>query len=275
MPRLGTHWKEASVRPNTLREAWTSGRKTINGWLGIPSTVSAEAMAQGGWDSITVDCQHGPIDFQASVACFQAIAPYACTPMARVPWLEPGIIMKLLDAGAYGIICPMVNTREEAERFVGACRYYPAGYRSFGPTRVSWYAGADYYQHANASILTLAMIETRQALSNLDDILSVPGLDGVYVGPADLAITLGEQPVGDPTSTVTLGAIREIVAKTKAKGLFAGIHTASAEGARDKTAMGYDFATILADTALLSNAAKAAVTAFRGAASAAKAGGPY
>jgi 4-hydroxy-2-oxoheptanedioate aldolase len=265
------------VRPNTLRDAWKSGKKTVNGWLGIPSSVSAEAMAQGGWDSITVDCQHGPIDFQAGVACFQAIAPYNTVPMARVPWLEPGIIMKMLDAGAYGIICPMVNTMEEAERFVGACRYFPAGYRSFGPTRVSWYAGSDYYAHANSSILTLAMIETKQALSNLDAILSVPGLDGVYVGPADLAITLGEQPAGDPTSTVTLGAIKEIITKTKAKGLFAGIHTASADGAKDKTEnFGFDFATVLADTALLANAAKAAVSSFHGtAAGPAKAGGPY
>lgn len=264
------------MRPNSLKDAWKAGKKTVNGWLGIPNGISAEAMAQGGWDSITIDCQHGPIDFQAGVACLQAISGYDTTPMARVPWLEPGIIMKMLDAGAYGIICPMVNTKEEAERFVGACRYYPAGYRSFGPTRVTWYAGSDYYQHANSSLLTLAMIETRQAMSNLDAILSVPGLDGVYVGPADLAITLGEQPVGDPTSTVTLSAIKEIVTKTKAKGLFAGIHTASAEGARHKThEMGFDFATILADTALLSNAAKAAVGAFRGAAGPGKAGGPY
>ena len=265
------------MRPNSLIEAWKSGKKTVNGWLGIPSSVSAEAMAQGGWDSITVDCQHGPIDFQAGVGCFQAIAPYAVTPMARVPWLEPGIIMKMLDAGAYGIICPMINTKEEAERFVGACRYFPKGYRSFGPTRVSWYAGGDYYKGANENILTLAMIETKQAMGNLDAILSVPGLDGVYVGPADLAITLGEQPVGDPTSTVTLSAIKEIVTKTKAKGLFAGIHTASADGAKDKTQnFGFDFATVLADTALLANAAKAAVSSFRGtAAGPAKAGGPY
>ncbi len=264
------------MRPNTLIEAWKSGKKTINGWLGIPSSVSAEAMAQGGWDSITVDCQHGPIDFQAGVSCFQAIASYPVTPMARVPWLEPGIIMKMLDAGAYGIICPMINTKEEAEKFVGACKYYPKGYRSFGPTRVSWYAGGDYYKGANENILTLAMIETKQAMDNLDAILSVPGLDGVYVGPSDLAITLGEQPVGDPTSKVTLGAIKEIITKTKAKGLFAGIHTGSAEGARDKTAMGYDFATILADTALLANGAKAAVSAFRGDAKGpAKSGGPY
>lgn len=263
------------MRPNTLREKWAKGEKTVNGWLGIPSGVSAEAMAQGGWDSITVDCQHGPIDFQAGVACFQAMAPYPATPLARVPWLEPGIIMKMLDAGAYGIICPMINTKEEAERFVGACRYFPKGYRSFGPTRVSWYAGGDYYAHANDSILTLAMIETKQAMSNLDAILSVPGLDGVYVGPADLAITLGEQPVGDPTSAVTLAAIKEIITKTKAARLFAGIHTGSAEGAKKMTGeMGFDFATILADTALLSNAAKAAVASFRGGA-AAKAGGPY
>lgn len=263
------------MRPNTLREKWAKGEKTVNGWLGIPSGVSAEAMAQGGWDSITVDCQHGPIDFQAGVACFQAMAPYPATPLARVPWLEPGIIMKMLDAGAYGIICPMINTKEEAERFVGACRYFPKGYRSFGPTRVSWYAGGDYYQHANDTILTLAMIETKQAMSNLDAILSVPGLDGVYVGPADLAITLGEQPVGDPTSAVTLAAIKEIITKTKAKKLFAGIHTGSPEGAKKMTSeMGFDFATILADTALLSNAAKAAVASFKGGA-AAKAGGPY
>ncbi|MCH7735699.1 MAG: hypothetical protein IH961_10865 [Chloroflexi bacterium] len=172
------------MRQNRLREIWGGGGHSINGWLGIPSSYSAEVMAHQGWDSLVVDLQHGVVDYQTAVTMLQAVSTTDVVPMARVPWLEPGIIMKMLDAGCYGIICPMVNTRAEAEAFVGACRYAPDGYRSYGPVRATLYAGADYQANANATVLALAMIETAKALENLDEIVSVPGLDGVYIyGP--------------------------------------------------------------------------------------------
>ena len=124
----------------------------------------------------------------------QAISTTDTVPVVRVPWLEPGILMKTLDAGAYGVICPMVNTREDAQKLVAWTHYAPRGTRSFGPVRALLYGGADYPQHANDTIVTFAMIETAQALDNLDDILSVEGLDAIYIGPSDLSLALGCKP---------------------------------------------------------------------------------
>ena len=131
----------------------------------------------------------------------QAISTTDTVPVVRVPWLEPGILMKALDAGAYGVICPMVNTREDAQKLVAWTHYAPRGTRSFGPVRATLYGGADYPQHANDTIVTFAMIETAQALDNLDDILSVEGLDAVYIGPSDLSLALGCTAGASTTST--------------------------------------------------------------------------
>ncbi|MFO1320095.1 MAG: aldolase/citrate lyase family protein [Burkholderiales bacterium] len=264
------------MRENPVRSIWSRGGAVINGWLGIPSSITAENMAQCGWDSLVVDLQHGHIDFQVAVGMLQAISTTATTPLARVPWCEPGIIMKLLDAGAYGIICPMINTRADCEAFVGACRYAPKGYRSFGPVRATWYGGADYFKHANDTIVTMAMIETKQAMDNLDDILSVPGLDGLYIGPNDLAITLGCAPSGTPTDPIVLDAIRTILAGAKKHGIRAGLHCGSAAMAKEMIALGFQFTTIMGDNALLNTAARAAIAEVRtGAAAAVKPGGSY
>jgi len=272
----GTNRREDGVRVNKLREIWKAGGNVVNGWCGIPSGIATEAMVQGGWDSLTVDLQHGLVHFDTAVPMLQAISTSGIVPLARVPWNEPGIIMKMLDAGAYGVICPMINDRAECERFVGAARYAPAGYRSFGPTRANWYAGSpDYWRSANETVLTFAMIETAPALENLDAIMSTPGLDAIYVGPADLGLALGEGPVGDPTSEKTLAAMRRICETAKKHGIIPGTHTSSPEGARRMFEMGFRFATILADTALLSAAARAAVAAAKGTAAEAKGTGPY
>lgn len=249
------------MRENNVKKIWQSGGAVINGWLGIPSAAAAENMAQCGWDSLTVDLQHGLVDYQAAVGMMQAVTTTGTTVLARVPWNEPGIIMKLLDAGSFGIICPMINTRAEAEAFVGACRYAPVGYRSFGPVRAGWVHGADYFKNANDTVLAIAMIETKKAMDNLEDILTVPGLDGIYVGPADLAISLGRPPQGDPTDDVVNKAIDTICAAAKKHGVRPGIHTGSPAGARNMISRGFQFTTILSDNALLNNAAKAAVVA--------------
>lgn len=253
------------MRENTVKSIWAAGGAVVNGWLGIPSAVATENMAQAGWDSLTVDLQHGLVDYEAAVGMLQAISTTTTVPLARVQWLEPGMIMKLLDAGAFGIICPMINTRADCEAFVGACRYAPAGYRSFGPARANWYFGSDYYKHANTSIITMAMIETKEAMGNLDDILSVPGLDAIYVGPNDLAITLGSQPVGVPTDPVVVKAIETIVAAARRHRIPAGIHCGSTAMARDMIAKGYQFTSLMNDNVLLNSAAKAAVAEVRGA----------
>ena len=155
------------MRENAIRRLWREGGAAINGWLAIPTSFSAETMAHQGWDSLTIDMQHGVVDYQAALAMLTAISTTETVPLVRVPWLDQGIIMKMLDAGAYGVICPMINSAEEARRLVAACRYPPAGQRSFGPIRALLYAGADYAAHANDTVLSFAMIETRDGLDNL------------------------------------------------------------------------------------------------------------
>ena len=251
------------MRENNLKSIWKRGGAAINGWLGIPSSVAAENMAQANWDSLTVDLQHGLVDYQTAVTMLQAVSTTPTVPLARVPWLEPGIIMKLLDAGAFGIICPMINTRADCETLVRTCRYAPLGYRSFGPVRATWYSGADYWKHANDTIIAMAMIETKQAVENLDEILSVPGLDALYIGPNDLALTLGCAPSPVPTDAVVLGAIKTILAGAKRHAIHAGIHCGSTAMAKEMIALGFQFVTLLADNAFLATAAKNAVAEMR------------
>ena len=193
----------------------------------------------------------------------QAISTTARVPLARVPWSEPGGIGKMLDNGAYGIICPMINNREECERFVGACRYAPQGYRSVGPLRASLYAGADYWKHANTTVLTFAMIETKQAVANLDAILSVPGLDAIYVGPSDLSVSMGESAGFDPKFPEVLKTIEMIAKAAQKHGVVAGIHTGSVAYAKQMVDAGYRFVTYLSDFRILQLATDNGVKAMR------------
>jgi len=252
------------MRENTIRTIWSQGGCVINGWLAIPDGFAAEVMAHAGWDSLTIDTQHGPVDYQAALAMLQAISTTGVMPMARVNWNDPGPIMKLLDAGCYGIICPMVNSRAECEAFVGACRYPPLGYRSFGPTRVSLYAGDDYAPNANATVITMAMIETRQAVENLDEILSVPGLDSIYIGPADLGQSYGLPPRVDPTDPQLVAVVDHILERARAHSVVVGMHVGSSEYGRQMAAKGMQFITIQSDARILAAAAQGAVAAFRG-----------
>jgi len=244
------------MRENGIKSIWKRGGAVINGWLGIPSSVAAENMAQAGWDALTVDLQHGLVDYQAAVSMLQAVSTSNATPLARVPWLEPGIIMKLLDAGAYGIICPMINTRAQAEALVAACKYPPRGYRSYGPVRASIYAGTDYGDRANEDLIVMPMIETAEALKNLDAILSTPGVDAVYVGPADLSLALGCKPRLDQTDEPVVEAQQQIVDACKRHNVVAGIHNATATYSLKMIEAGYRFVTLASDTRHL--AAKAA-----------------
>ena len=239
------------MRENRLRTLWKQGGAAINGWLAIPNSFSAETMAHQGWDTLTIDLQHGVVDYQAMVGMLQAISTTATVPIVRVPWLEPGIIMKTLDAGAYGVICPMVNTREEAQRFVAYTSYAPKGTRSFGPVRALLYGGADYPAKANETIVRFAMIETAQALDNLDAILSVEGLDAIYIGPSDLSLALGCKPSFDDVEPKVAQAIDHIVARAKAHGVVAGIHNGRSDVAKARIARGFRFVTVSSDARLI------------------------
>jgi len=251
------------VRENTLKSIWARGEAVINGWLAIPSAFSAEVMAHQGFDSLTVDMQHGVVDYQTAVTMLQAISTTPTIPLARVPWLDPGSIMKILDAGVYGVICPMINTREQAETLVRACRYPPVGYRSYGPVRASIYAGPEYGDRANQDILVIPMIETQEALKNLDDILSVPGVDAVYVGPADMSLALGCRPRLDQTDPPVVEAQQKVVAACKRHGVVAGIHNNTTAYALKMIADGFQFVTIASDSRFLAAKASEETTALR------------
>jgi 4-hydroxy-2-oxoheptanedioate aldolase len=241
------------MRTNKLRETWKSGGAAVNGWLAIPNSFSAETMAHQGWDTLTIDLQHGIVDYQAMVTMLQAISTTGTVPMVRVPWLEPGILMKSLDAGAYGVICPMINTREDAQNLVAWTHYAPRGTRSFGPTRAIIYGGADYAQKANDTIVTFAMIETAQALDNLDAILSVEGLDAIYIGPSDLSLSLGCRPVLDDVDQKASDAIDHIAARAKAHGVVAAIHNGSPEQALARIAKGFQLVTVASDSRMIAS----------------------
>ena len=249
------------MKKNKIKKMMAEGKTIINGWLQIPSSFSAEVMANQGWDSLTIDMQHGVIDYPNALQMLQSISTTETTPLARVNWNEPGQIMKILDAGCYGIICPMVSNRKEAENFVQACLYPPDGYRSYGPIRGLIYGGGDYGDHANTEILKLAMIETKEALDNLDEIMSTDGLDGIYIGPADLSLAIGQKPAFDnPEGSATYEKIKTILDHAKKNNIFAGIHNATPEYAKKMIDLGFNLVTVGSDQRYMSSGAKEAVS---------------
>lgn len=265
---------------NTLRDIWAAGQPVLNGWLSIGNPFTAEIMAAQGYDSLTIDMQHGALDYSSVLPMFQAMRASGVVAMARVPWLDAGYIMKALDAGALGIICPMINTRAEAEAFVSYMRYPPLGNRSFGPTRAAFAYGG-YGVEANDQVLALAMIETAEGMANLDEIAATPGLDGLYVGPADL--TLGTQqgrlaPGFDRQEPEMIALIQRIAAVCNANGIKAALHCGTPDYAVRAIGWGYHMTTVSGDSRLLAAAAAASVTSFRtafGASAAATGKGGY
>jgi len=251
---------------NGIRERWTSGKPVINGWLSTSSPFVAEIMAAQGYDSLTIDLQHGFVGYEAATSMLQAMRASAVTPMVRVPWLDPGDIMKALDAGAFGIVCPMINTAEEAARLVSYMRYPPNGVRSFGPTRALFAAGADYGQHADGEVLCFAMIETAEAMKNLDAIVATKGLDGVYIGPADLTLGLTgrKYPTGfDRQEPEIVDAIQAVLKQAHAAGIRAALHCGTPDYAAKAAGWGFDLVTISNDVRLLAGAAQVSVATAR------------
>lgn len=251
---------------NPLRTAWAENRPTLNGWLSIGSSFAAEIMADQGYDSIGIDLQHGVVDYSAALGMLQAMRASDVTPLVRVHWLDAGIIMKSLDAGAMGIICPMINTGDQAAQFVDHVRYPPQGSRSYGPTRAGLVAGPDYWSQANDDIVAFAMVETRQALDNLEAIAATPGLDGIYVGPADLAFSLSKgrlAPGFDRQEPEMIAALQRIASTCHAAGIVAALHCATAEYAARAIDWGFAMTTVSNDARLLAGASAASVARFR------------
>ena len=233
----------------SLRDLWRAGDTTLGAWLSVPSSVTAEATARAGFDYVCIDTQHGAVEYSDAVPMIQAILLGGSRPIVRVPWNEPGIIGKMLDAGAQGIIVPMVNSVAEAEAAVRACRYVPhGGARSWGPGLAAPRVDGHYLEWAEQHVACIPMIETTQALDSLDDILAVPGIDGVYVGPADLSLTLGLRPQNNDGDAAFDDALSAVVAGCERAGVVAGIH---ASGALTPARKAAGFGMITVSTELL------------------------
>ncbi len=231
----------------SLRSQWNDGATTFGAWLSVASDVSAEMVAREGFDYVCVDTQHGAVDYAATVSMFQAIALGGSVPIARVPWNEPGIIGRTLDAGAAGVIIPMVNTAAQAEAVVQACRYAPRGSRSYGPTVVGM-RHDDYVGWAADNMAVIVMIETVEGVRNVDDILAVPGVDAVYVGPADLSLTLGLAPRNNDGNADFDDALARIVAACRRAGVVPGAHCVGGV-APQRLEQGFQLLTVANDLA--------------------------
>jgi len=243
---------------NPLLDAWKNGRKTIGGWTTLPGSFAAEVAARQGLDYVCVDQQHGMIDDSTAFPMLQGITAGGGIGIVRARWNEPAAIMSALDAGAYGVVVPMIETPEDAAAAVRACRFPPHGQRSYGPIRARDIVGStDPY--VIDQVACIIMIETAEAIARLDEIVAVPGVDAVYIGPSDLALALGEKP--GTTSPVLQEAIDKIVAACRAHSVAVGIHTGSGDVARRYLDQGLDFATIYSDAGLLAWAIQQQVAA--------------
>ncbi len=247
------------MRRNELKSLLAKGEPITNAWLSIASSYLAEGAGHQGFDCITVDLQHGMIGFETAIAMLQAISATPSVPLVRAPSNSAEKIMHLLDAGAYGVICPMISTKEQTERFVAACRYPPRGTRSFGPARGKLYGGPDYFQAANDEILAVPMIETAEALENIDQILGVQGVDMIYIGPNDLALDLGEQPGAETMDGATSKAIAHILSRARSAGIATGIFCADGKLAQQRLREGFDLVTLGNDFNQLMDAMKLAI----------------
>ena len=237
------------MRQNRIKQIWRDGKCATLGWLSISNGITAEVMARQGFDALCVDLQHGTAEMNDVLPMLQAVSQTDTVPFVRVAWNEPAAIMKALDLGAYGIIVPLVNTADEAAKAVDACRYSPVGMRSLGPVRAMHYGGADYVANANDEIIVMAMIETKEGLTNLDAICATPGLDAVYIGPSDLSFALGLEPRGDNPDPLHLATCNNILETAHRHGIKAVMHCASAKFAAGAVNRGFDMVMLTSDLA--------------------------
>lgn len=254
------HFKlDTPMRMNRLKQLWREDKVAIGGFVSIPHALAAEQMAHTGLDWLCVDMQHGCVDYADAVNMLTAISTTAVTPLVRVPWNEPSMIMKVLDAGAYGVIVPMVSNRAEAERAVSACRYPPVGIRSNGPNRALLYGGADYQKNADREMLCIAMIETAEGIEKMDEIISTPGLDAVYIGPTDLALALGLAPVMDNDDPKHVATVNKILETCRRHKVIPAMHTGSSKYTQRYIDQGFKMVMLTSDRLAINNFVKGEV----------------
>ena len=243
------------MKNNRLLEMWKQHKIATNAWLTIPNAWTAEIISNTGFDACTIDLQHGLADYQTALSMLQSINTSNTVPLVRVPWNEPILIMRMLDAGAYGIIVPMIDNQNQVKDFIEACKYPPIGSRSYGPIRASLTLGPDYFDNANNEVLAIAMIETKEGLNNIEEIASVDGLNGFYIGTIDLSISLGLKTLGDLHDTILMSAIQKIVDTAREHKLVVGIHTKSPEETGVLQKLGVNMITPINDSTLLKTSA--------------------
>ncbi|MEO8507037.1 MAG: aldolase/citrate lyase family protein [Betaproteobacteria bacterium] len=252
------------MRTNTSKQMALNGKTALGTMCNAASPLIAEWLGHSGYDFIVVDLQHGENNLDSVQVMLQALSSTPAIPVVRVPANVPMYIQRVLDLGAYGVIVPLVNTKAEAEAVAASVRYAPKGARSWGPVRGAIYGGADYYANSAKELLTLVMIESAEGLTNAREILAVDGIDGCFVGPADLNISLGHSPDKLPAlAPETTDGIAAIAAITKAAGKIAGIHAFSLDDAKQRIAQGFRFVTVMAETRMIRAGASEVLSALR------------
>lgn len=251
------------MRSNAVKDLVAAGQVAVNAWVSCDSPYVAEVLSHAGYDAVTIDHQHGMFGLDGAISLLQAVSAGPAMPMARCSRLDGAEIGKLLDAGAYGIICPSIDTVSQGRELVELCRYPPVGRRSFGPSRGLLYGGPDYVAHANDTVQVWAMIESRQALGNVEQIAAVPGLDGLYVGPNDLALSLGLTPGASPVPVGVREALSTVLTAGHRAGIAVGAYCADAASARELAREGYDLVTPGNDVVLLREGASARLAVIR------------
>ena len=242
-----------------LREVLS--KPSIGGWCVIPGSFSAEIVARAGFDWICIDLQHGLIGYQEMLAMLQGVAVVGVPALVRVPWNDPSWIMKALDAGAGGVIVPLVNSPADAAAAVGACRYPPDGYRSWGPARASLGVPDFTPELANRSVVCAVMVETIGALDQLEQIVSVPGVDAIFIGPSDFALSMGLAPRSDEPEHRR--ALESVPAVCHRHGVSAGIACGSTELLARWRKAGYTMLAAPSDMVILRKAAAELLEAAR------------
>jgi 4-hydroxy-2-oxoheptanedioate aldolase len=242
------------MKTNPVRAKLKRGEPSVGTWLTIPSVVGAQLMANTGLDWLTVELEHSPTSFETAAQMFAIIAASGCVPLARVPINSVENIKRVLDTGAWGVFVPMVNSRAEAEAVVRAARYRPIGERSIGGALHAANFGTDaatYYAKANDEILVAVMAEHIDAVENIGSIVSVPGIDLVFVGPNDLHASMGLAPAFDSDHPQFNEALKKILAHAKARGVAAGIHVTDAAQARRRIQEGWQFIAVISEAGFM------------------------
>lgn len=240
----------------SLKARWVKGDVTFGAWCMMPGAMGAEVLGRQGFDWVLIDMQHGCMSYETALDMIRALDQTPAVPIVRVPWNDPGIIGRMLDAGALGILIPMIQTVDEARRAVEACLYPPLGRRSFGPVRVGLRDGPGYVQSANARVAVIPMIETAEALDAVHEIAAVPGVDALFVGPFDLSIALGLPPGDNDGKAAFDAAIEKVATAAKRTGKATAV-LSNPRVAPLRIRQGFQMISVTTDSAALGAAARA------------------